>query len=429
MKITLKAANNFYVSAELGGGIDTRGSTMVAVRANRVEASAWETFDVEWHRDGVALKTSEGYYLTAEGGGGSDVRTNATTVGPWEMFTPIVHAEPGDLVAAVGLRTWDEKHFLCAEVGSSDPVVNATRTSQGPWETFEVTVVEGSLPQPVNLRQWKGAFCIPDALPGIPFGDGHRIWTPAYGCYDTRWRQAIRDAYVARGYTHFVYNCAGLPYSGEYPELADDPMRVNRDLIELGLAGLVPVVVATDDRYPDIVLESFKENAPSIVIAFPCWEQNGPLDNDEGRQKRLIDAVKEAAPTADLYLHFTPGHGSISYQDEVAGWHWCEEHGTLGLLGQGPNRISGTDPLYEGRGFETTAARLAGDVGYVVPDWDGSAVPPSWGGLHQLAVKFEWGIYESYYGGLGEAALQDYTAKFLSVAPHVAGYCDGGPKS
>ena len=77
-------------------------------------------------------------------------------------------------------------------------------------------------PPPASLRDWRGSFVIPGALPGIPYGDGARIWTPAYGCYDATWRAKLRDAYVQRGYTHFVYNCAGLRMRDDYPELADD---------------------------------------------------------------------------------------------------------------------------------------------------------------------------------------------------------------
>ncbi len=275
---------------------------------------------------------------------------------------------------------------------------------------------QASKPLP-NLKVWRGAFCIPNVFRDIPYGDGHRIWTPAYGCYDAPRRAQIRAAYVARGYTHFVYNCAGKPYRDDYPELADDAVRVERDLNELEADGIVPVVCATDDRQPLRVLNSFTLNGNRIKIAFPCWEQNGPLPSTAD-QKELIEKVHQSAPKADLYLHFTPGHGSIS-EDEPGGWHWCQSIGTVGLLAQGDNRFAAEPPDVGGRGLESTAIRLAGRVDL--------GAPASWAGLNQLTVKFEYGIKDIYDGGhVSEQQMADYTSVFLAHAPHVVGYCDGG---
>ena len=411
MKVALKAANDLFVCAEEGGGIDTRApGSPIAVRANRREAHAWETFDVEiLDHSQVALKTSTGNYLTAELGGGGPVRTNERAIGPWERFTPV-----GSLQSGIGLRTWDGRHFLCAEVGSQDPVVNATRTQQYAWETFRVAVVRPD----VNIRQWAGATCIPNALPGIPHGDGRRIWTPAYGCYDQHWRLEIRAAYRARGYTHFVYNCAGLPYANDYPELADDPERVARDLDELDLDGLVPVVAATDDRRNGELARAFAANGRRVRVCFPMWEMNGVLRDDLGAMQRCIVATRNAAPQADCYLHFTPGHSSISH-DEAGGWRWCQEQGVVGLLAQGSNRFPPEDPVSGGRGLDSTAIRLAGrtDLG----------APATWAGLRLLTVKFEYGVFDVYHGNVGEQDQRAYTAAFLAHAPNVAGFCDGGP--
>jgi hypothetical protein len=411
MNVALKAANDLFVCAEEGGGIDTRDpGSPVAVRANRPEANAWETFTVEFLDHGqIALKTCNGYYLTAEFGGGGALRTNERALGPWEVFTPIGSWESG-----FGLRTADLQHFLCAEIGSADPVLNATRTAQAAWETFQPFLINPD----VDIRNWAGATCIPHALPGIPFGDGRRIWTPAYGCYDSHWRGQIRAAYRQRSYTHFVYNCAGLPYANDYPELADDPGRVARDLDELDRDGLVPVVVATDDRRNGELAQSFVANGARVRVCFPMWEMNGVLVNDLAAMQRCILATRAAAPQADCYIHFTPGHSSIS-EDEPGGWRWCQDQGTVGLLAQGANRFPPEDPASGGRGLESTAIRLAGRVDL--------GAPPSWAGLHQLTVKFEYGVFDVYHGGVGEAEQRAYTETFLAFAPTVAGFCDGGP--
>jgi hypothetical protein len=278
-------------------------------------------------------------------------------------------------------------------------------------------------PPPPSLRDWKGSFVIPHALPGIPYGDGARIWTPAYGCYDDTWRRTMRQAYVDRGYTHFVLNVCGLPYGSDYPELADDSDRVERDLNELLNAGLVPVVFVTDDRQPTVIPDCVIDCADLMPIVVPVWEMNGPLGNsdkavEEQNCKDAIARTREACPDADCYLHFTPGHGSISYASEMGGWQWCQAHGTVGLLAQGDNKFYAEDPKTGGEGLESTAVRLAGrtDCG----------APAAWAGMSQLTVKFEYGIYDMYHGNVTEQVTRDYTRDFLAWAPHVSGYCDGG---
>jgi hypothetical protein len=423
MKIALQYSG-LYVSAEQGGGIDSRHqATPTALVANRTDCGPWETFDIEdLGNNTFAIKTCNGYYLTAEQGGGGKVRTNATEVGVWETFR-------GDPRAGLFV-TWDGIHLLDA-LG-----LNAEITASTLIPRFAVEVLEQPLP---DTTYWRGSFCIPAGLPGIPYGDRARIWTPAYGCYDDHWRFELRNAYRARGYTHFVLNCVGMPYAGDYPELFDDAHRLRRDLDELRADGLIPVLFATDDRDlkarmqagADPIPACVRSCAEAIPIIVPAWEMNGPLGDadkavEEQLQKDLISAVRTAVPDAECWLHFTPGHGSISYASEIGGWEWCQAQGTIGLLGQGSNKISTCDPMYEGKGFETTAARLAGDVGYVVPDWDGSAIPPAWEGMHQRTVKFEWGIYESYHGAVTEQDLVRWTDQFMTVALHVSGFCDGG---
>src|SRR5262252_7229461 len=110
MKVALKANNGCYLTAEEGGGIDTRNAaTPVAVQARGVEINAWETFEAVEYDGFVALQTSNGNYVTAENGGGAGVRTNETAVGPWERFVLIDGA----------FLTWDGRHYLALEQGSS----------------------------------------------------------------------------------------------------------------------------------------------------------------------------------------------------------------------------------------------------------------------------------------------------------------------
>src|SRR4051812_19592998 len=195
-----------------------------------------------------------------------------------------------------------------------------------------------------DVRVWRGAFCIPDALPGIPYGDGKRIWTPAYGCYDDVWRAAILEAFKQRGYTHFVYNCASPDgvYHNDYPAMPDDPARARRDLLEIRAAGLVPVVAACNDANGGSVepYRPFVENADLIPVCFPMWEMNGPLGVDVmqggvsiGRVGDCVRAVRAAAAHADCYIHFTAGHGAGA-EPEGEWWQWAAALGVVGLLSQ-----------------------------------------------------------------------------------------------
>ena len=135
MKIALKAANGRYVCAEDGGGIDAREVTArVAVRANREVIGPWEIWDERPHPDGgVTLQTHDGHYLTAENGGGGAVSTSRVEAGIWERWMPVL----GGYRSVAG-------YWLCVEVGSEDPVGNATRQAQGPWETFGRVAVASS---------------------------------------------------------------------------------------------------------------------------------------------------------------------------------------------------------------------------------------------------------------------------------------------
>src|SRR6185369_11732601 len=104
---------------------------------------------------------------------------------------------------------------------------------------------------PSDLHTWSGAFCIPDAMPcnltwfdgstSRLFGDGKRIWTPAYGLYPDDYRREMLRLYRQRPYRMFVYNIASPNgvYHNEYPALADDPARARRDLTEILAAGLI----------------------------------------------------------------------------------------------------------------------------------------------------------------------------------------------
>lgn len=282
--------------------------------------------------------------------------------------------------------------------------------------------LEGSAPIPpitVDIRRWRGAFCIPDALPGQPdgFGDGKRIWTPAYGAYSDVWRARILAAFAARGYTHFVYNTASPNgvYHNDYPRTDDDPARARRDLIEIRAAGLVPVCPAYDDTMLDAPLRSFVENADLIPVCFPMWEMNGPLEGDTDRINAAVLATRAAAPHADCYIHFTSGHGAGG-EPEGAWWQWAASVGVVGLLSQddGYERQPDGDPIGTAAGLTDTARHFHGEVA-------------GWEGLQLLNVAFEQITTPLYHSGWTEQQQLAYGATLMARAKGIAGFCDGGP--
>lgn len=286
---------------------------------------------------------------------------------------------------------------------------------------------------PSNLHDWSGAFCIPDAMPcedtfigndGNPrlFGDGKRIWTPAYGSYSDGYRAQMLALYRRRPYRMFVYNIASPDgvYHNDYPALADDPVRARRDLTEILNAGLIPVVACCNDANGGSVQPYISVNAcrDLIPIAFPMWEMNGPLGVDEmidgvsvGRIGECIRHTRNAlSPKTLLYVHFTAGHGAGA-EPEGAWWQWfaASENGQ-GLLSQDDHWY---DPVITASGLADTARHLKGHV-------------PGWEGLDLDNVAFELQTTLLYHEGRTEAAGLAFMAAVLPNAGEIAGFCDSG---
>lgn len=279
---------------------------------------------------------------------------------------------------------------------------------------------------PPNLRDWFGAFIIPDLFTGIPGGDGKRLWTPAYGIYtDAGLRREMREEFKKRGYRHFPYDLAGWIYHQEYGYLPDDPARARRDLTELLTDGIIPVVAACDDADGGSTLPfaSFGANRDLIPVYFPMWEMNGPLGvatyNGDGTfSGRIVDCIKNtiaaAHPLALPLLHFTAGHGSIGVP-ERQGWVYVKSLGIQGLMSQdeGYQRDPNTgDPEGTAAGLQDTAARLAT--------------------LGLINVAFEQCTYAVYnkasqpkWAGWDEEKQRSYGRQIRNLAPNIAGYGDG----
>lgn len=144
MKINIKAANGKFVTAEYGGGIDTRIEWRIALYANRDEARGFETFDLVQNSDGsVSFQCYDpNYYISAELGGGSYLRTNATVIGPWEKFY---------IMENKFILCWNENNYVTAELGQGDDTrLVANRIIPGSWETFEFVGLHPPIKEPTR---------------------------------------------------------------------------------------------------------------------------------------------------------------------------------------------------------------------------------------------------------------------------------------
>lgn len=274
-------------------------------------------------------------------------------------------------------------------------------------------------PSREEVRKFKGAFLIPDVFTpedNMPFGDGKRIWTPAFLCYNDEQQDRQIEEYKKFKYTHMVIEVGGKPYHDDYPELSDDPIVARKGIIKLLNAHIIPVVVATDDRNPDVVLNSYKACSDIIDAGFVMWEMNGPCQGDSDRMFSITSKVMEATPNAYVGIHFTAGHGSMG-EPEGYWWHKCASIGISCLYSQddGFNRNRDTgDPEGTAAGLEDTARHLHGQVA-------------GWGGLNLDNIAFEqttYAVYNKYPGwdGIKQRAYGDY---LNSHCPNIAGFCDG----
>jgi hypothetical protein len=165
----------------------------------------------------------------------------------------------------------------------------------------------GGLPAPpLPFVPFSGAFCIPDALPGIPFGDGNRIWTPAFGCYPEHWQHRICDEMRLRRYGWLEYQVSGKPYREDYPELAVDPARVVHDLVLLRQRGLRSIMAFDDTKEDLTYLEPIAAVTQDLVdCTMGLYEVNGVFDWDEDRVARVLERTKQLWPKAINAFHST----------------------------------------------------------------------------------------------------------------------------
>lgn len=146
------------LTAVFGGGL---GPNSEPLNTNRTSANTWETFTLILQPGSppigpgmrFALRTSSGSnYLTAVNGGGVSgpndascpVHTNATSAGPWEMFTLVVNDAlnpPTVQIMPSGAQPNVGPYYLTAVNGGgvggpNTQPVHTDATIIGPWEQF-----------------------------------------------------------------------------------------------------------------------------------------------------------------------------------------------------------------------------------------------------------------------------------------------------
>lgn len=271
-----------------------------------------------------------------------------------------------------------------------------------------------------QIENFAGAFIIPNVYTDCPYGDGKRIWTPALLALSEAWQDRwIADYKKRTQYTHMVINLGCLKtYHDDYPPIPDNPELARKLILKLLANKLIPVVCATDDGNPDVLLQSYVQNVDIIDCMFVMWEMNGPCEGDSDRMFRITKAACDVGSEIKVkMIHFTSGHGSMG-EPESDWWVKCAAIGIRGLFSQdnGYDRIpygpDKGDPIGTAAGLEDTARHFRGEVA-------------GWEGLNLLDVRFEQITTPLYHDGWTEQDQLDYGARIGKLSPHSAGYMDG----
>lgn len=148
---SLQTSNGHFVTAVNGGGLGgpDSGPASIALHTDATSVGPWETFTcVNVGPDKMAFQTFTGNYVTAVDYGGiggpnssaSPIHTDATKAGPWEIFTIVwlplgkcaLQTEDGHYVTAVNGGGWGGQ-----DTANKYPI-HTNATAIGPWEIFTV---------------------------------------------------------------------------------------------------------------------------------------------------------------------------------------------------------------------------------------------------------------------------------------------------
>jgi len=238
------------------------------------------------------------------------------------------------------------------------------------------------------------------------------IFTGALTGYRYEQRQAIYDAYTARGYTHMAVHLGCTPgarvYHGIYPSRPCNGAFYNTLLRELydHAPPIIPICFVMNDTDLSVNLAAdFDRSLCRLVV--PRWEF--PVADCD------LQAVRAAFPDALLYWEnpggqTTPKPDACSPSPFPGGRAWFQHarraYGLRGVLIETDMRTLGRDPAAAARAIES-----ARDVWQDVD-----------------AVLFETDIYQKFWDGRGETDGVAYNDAIRNAVPWLKGFMSGGTK-
>lgn len=325
---------------------------------------------------------------------------------------PLVPNDLGRLAVNTARMQWD----ACNGMGYT-----ASRAKHYAELATEVGLhpTPGPAPNPLPFTPFKGAFCIPDALPGIPYGDGKRIWTPAFGCYDATWQDRMIDQTLARRYPWLEYQVSGKPYRDDYPELDTDPARVRRDLLRLRQRG-IRNIIAFDDRREDLsYLEPIAAVTQDLVdCTMGIYEVNGVFAEPNGtfsaktyaRVEAVLKRTKELWPNAINAFHSTTqDNGGLGFGEKDF-WDRMAPYVDVYFLQQSAWEHTPADTANRAQDF---TSRLQGGLN-------------GWHVLKYGVVLFEETTSKTYRGSPESYGVNMTNDLLNRISPRPTGFMDGG---
>lgn len=223
-------------------------------------------------------------------------------------------------------------------------------------------------------RFWKGNMC-GVRVPGLPSIDGGSadaslVLSWFYDRYNDADRSLIRQAWKARGYTHWLLSWADSRVFGRSPQQFSDTCR------ELIADGFFPCPWLASKAYdpPDVqqVLANIAPIVPLLQGVLPLACIGGELNLwlNPTQVQELIDALCPLFTPAGtrMYVHFSEGYAAYQQDGQPFSAFWNLNVGKLtGVLHQKVLSQSPDAYYYDSGGLVDILERFAGNVG-VVPD-------------------------------------------------------------
>ncbi len=238
------------------------------------------------------------------------------------------------------------------------------------------------------------------------------IFTGALASYRYQQREAIFDAYTARGYTHMAVHLGCTPderrYHAIFPARPCNGAFLNALLRELydHTPLIIPICFVMNDGETSLRLPAdFDRSLCRLVV--PKWEF--PVADCD------LKAVRAAFPDALLYWENPadqtapkPDACSPSPFPEGRAWfqHAKRAYGLRGVLVETDIRVLGTDPAAAVRAIERAR--------------------DTWQDVD--AVLFETDIYQKFWDGRSEAEGVAYNDVIRKAVPWLKGFMSGGTR-